>query len=140
MKIINIIIVLYFAMHLASCGAGSTAGDLAVYDLSATSLTETNSEIDDPYITQYGVVTLTWTPPTENTDMTGLNNLAGYKVYYGINKKELIFLLDAGSNVSTIVIENDDRLQTNIKYYFGITAINNLNVESSMSNIVSIDL
>jgi len=140
MKVIHSIIVVFLSLNIIACGAGSTAGDLGVYDLSVGDSDEMDSELDDPGISQAGVVTLSWTPPTENTDMTGLNDLEGYNIYYGIRPDQLIFLLEIGSNLSTYVIENDQRLQTGTTYYFGIKAFNASRVEGVMSNIVSKNL
>jgi hypothetical protein len=36
-----------------------------------------------------GSATLSWTPPTQNSDGSQLNNLAGYRIYYGTNPSAL---------------------------------------------------
>ena len=82
-----------------------------------------------------GAATLSWTPPTENTDDTTLTNLAGYKIYYGLSPSSLtnsITINNAG--ISSYVIDN---LSSSRTYYFSITAINSFNVESTYSNIAS---
>ncbi|VAW68279.1 hypothetical protein MNBD_GAMMA09-3536 [hydrothermal vent metagenome] len=82
-----------------------------------------------------GVATLNWLPPTENTDNSTLIDLMEYKIYYGLSADSLtesIVINNAG--LTELVIEN---LNTNIKYYFVITSVNSLNVESIRSNIVS---
>lgn len=77
-------------------------------------------------------VTLTWTAPTQNTDNSPLTDLAGHKVYYGLD-------ID---NLSTMVSVNDTKLfikdlTPNITYYFAVLAVNDLGVESEFSNIAS---
>lgn len=40
-----------------------------------------------PATTVRGSATLSWTPPTKNTDGSRLTDLAGYKIYYGTSEK-----------------------------------------------------
>lgn len=124
-------------LNLVACGAGSTAGDLSVNDLSIIAPENNNTEPDNANTKQNASITLSWTPPTENTDMTGLNNLAGYKIYFGTSPDKLSVLAEVDAGLSDYVIENDQRIQTGVTYYFGITAITYAKTESSMSNIVS---
>src|SRR5262249_43353816 len=57
---------------------------ISVSDGSASaSLTAFNIQV---VATATGSATLTWTPPTQNTDGSALNNLAGYKVYWGTSQ------------------------------------------------------
>ncbi|MCW8854871.1 MAG: fibronectin type III domain-containing protein, partial [Gammaproteobacteria bacterium] len=82
-----------------------------------------------------GVVTLSWTPPTENTDESTLTDLSGYKIYYGLSENSLTNSITINNiGLTSYVIEN---INTNTTYYFSITSINSLNVESDYSNIVS---
>ena len=81
-----------------------------------------------------GSATLTWTPPTQNTDGSPLTDLDGYVVYYG---------LAAGSYSNQIVLNNPglstyvvDNLAPNT-YYFSITAKNSIGIESNFSNVAS---
>jgi len=101
--------------------ANNTAGSSA---LSITTLNVTT-----------GVATLSWTPPTANTDESSLTDLSGYKIYYGLSPDALtnsITVNNAG--ITSYVVEN---LTTNVVYYFSITAINGLNIESDLSNVTS---
>lgn len=83
-------------------------------------------------------VTLNWTPPTLNTDSSALTNLNGYKIYYGRSKNNLTNTVDiTNTGITEFVIEN---LSPNTLYYFSITAINSNKVESTQSNIVSINI
>jgi hypothetical protein len=84
--------------------------------------------------TATGSATLTWTPPTQNTDGTALNNLAGYKVYWGTS---------AGSYTKSVTVNNPglatyvvDQL-TPATWYFAVTAVNSAGVESAFSNVAS---
>ena len=84
--------------------------------------------------TSTGSATLRWTPPTLNEDGTPIENLAGYRVYYGTSTGNLNQVLTiAGANVTSAVIQN----LTPATWYFALKAYNAANVESSFSNIAS---
>ncbi len=79
--------------------------------------------------------TLSWQPPTENTDGSPLTDLAGYKIYYGTdvgNYPEVITIDNAG--VTSYVVDN---LANGTTYYFVLTAFNSNGVESSYSEVVT---
>ena len=81
-----------------------------------------------------GSATLTWTPPTTNTNGTPLTNLAGYRVRWGT----------AAGNYPNAVTLNNPGLATYVvgnlapgTYYFVVTALNSSGVESQFSNMAS---
>lgn len=80
--------------------------------------------------TALGNVTLSWLAPTENSDGTPLQDLAGYKIFYGresgIYDHEI--RIDSPS-ISTYVVEN----LTPDTYYFAATSFNSAGVESLYS-------
>jgi hypothetical protein len=87
-------------------------------------------------VTQSGSssATVSWTPPTQNTDGSPLTNLAAYKIYYGVsegNYPNQIRINNPG--ISTYVVDN----LTPDTYFFVSTAINSSGVESEFSNVVS---
>ncbi len=118
------ITILFIALCLSGCGAGSSA-EPSGSDVGAGA----------------GMATLSWTPPAENTDGSPLNDLLGYRIYYGYASDEVVNLLldsdDVGANLSEYTIEG---LVTGTTYYFGMTAVNNDGVESAMSSVVSKEL
>ena len=63
-------------------------------------------------------VTVGWTPPDTNEDDTQLNNLGGYKVYYGFNSRNYNITNDVGL-ASTVTISN---LEPHRVYFFATTA------------------
>jgi hypothetical protein len=80
-----------------------------------------------------GSATLSWTPPTENTDGTALTNLAGYRILYGSSASSLsksVSLANAG--VTTYVIDLAPGT-----YYFAIKAYTATGAESATSNVVA---
>jgi len=81
-----------------------------------------------------GAATLSWNPPTENTDGSSLTNLAGYRIYYGRN----------ASNPGQSVVVNNPGLTRYVvenlspaKWYFTMTSVNAGGVESGRSPTVS---
>jgi hypothetical protein len=79
-----------------------------------------------------GSITLSWTPPSQNTDGSPLTNLAGYRIYYGTapgNYPNQIVIDNPG--LSTYVIED----LSPGTYYFVSTAVNSQGVESDYSNM-----
>jgi hypothetical protein len=87
-------------------------------------------------VTQFatGSATLSWLPPTTNTDGATLTNLAGYHIHYGTNPASLADRVTiANPGISTYVIGN---LPPG-KWYFSVTAFNTSRVESHFSNVAS---
>lgn len=79
-------------------------------------------------------VTINWTPPTENTDGTTLDNLSGYKIHYGTASRKY---------TETITVRNPGLAAYVISslapgtYYFSVTAYNSAGTESQLSSEVS---
>jgi hypothetical protein len=81
-----------------------------------------------------GSVTLSWLPPTHNSDGTALTDLTGYRIYYGRNPNTL---------QRTIVLNNPglssyfvDNLPPAV-WHFAMTSVNSRGVESNRSPTVS---
>jgi hypothetical protein len=87
-------------------------------------------------VTQYstGSVTLSWLPPTTNTNGTPLTNLAGYKIYYGTNPYSLnqsVQITNPG--IASYVIGN----LSPATWYFSLVSYNSENIKSPLSQVVS---
>lgn len=79
-------------------------------------------------------VTINWTPPTENTDGTTLENLAGYRIHYGTaSRKYTATITVRNPGLATYVISSLPRG----RYYFSVTAYNSAGTESPFSSEVS---
>lgn len=82
-----------------------------------------------------GTATLSWLPPTQNTDGSALTDLAGFKIYYGTasaNYTEVITIDNPG--ISTYLV---DSLPTGFTYYFVVTAMDGSGMESEYSTEAS---
>ncbi len=80
-----------------------------------------------------GSVTLSWEAPATNEDGTPLNDLAGYKIYYGTSSRNYSFYINVG-NVNSYTVYN---LTEGVTYYFAVTAYDVSGNESKFSNEVS---
>lgn len=84
--------------------------------------------------TATGSATLSWTPPTQNTDGSALTSLAGYRIYWGT---------DQGFYSNTVTLDNPGLTTylveqlTPATWYFVVTAFNAQGVESSFSNVAA---
>jgi hypothetical protein len=77
-----------------------------------------------------GSATLSWTPPTQNTDGTMLRGLGGYKVYWGTAADDLSNSKTIqNGGLTTYVLEN----LAPGKYYFAMTAIDQAGIEGKRS-------
>lgn len=81
-----------------------------------------------------GAATLSWVPPTRNTDGSTLTNLAGYRIYYGTSASALTKTVQVSSaGISTYMIEG----LAPSTYYFTVRAYTSNGAESANSNVVS---
>jgi hypothetical protein len=83
--------------------------------------------------TATGSATLSWTPPTQNTDGSALTNLASYRVYWGTSQGNYTNSTTISSGLSSFVVEP----LTPATWYFALTAVNSAGSESSYSNVAS---
>ena len=79
-----------------------------------------------------GSVTLQWEPPTENVDGTAIDDLSGFRIYYG----EI-----SGAYTDDLAVDNPAETQYRLAlpsgaYYFAMTALDTEGNESSHSNEV----
>jgi hypothetical protein len=102
-----------------SDGRGGTAA-LASFNLTVTAVAT-------------GSATLSWTPPTENTDGSALT-LAGYRIYYGTSSSNLDQMKQiANPGVTSGTVDN----LTQATWYFSVRAYSSTGVESTGTTPVS---
>jgi hypothetical protein len=81
-----------------------------------------------------GTLTLSWQPPTENTDGTPITAHAGYDIYYGTASQNYTSTIKvANPGLATYVVQN---LPAG-KYYFAVSAYDSSGAESDYSQEVS---
>jgi hypothetical protein len=81
-----------------------------------------------------GAASLTWEPPTQNTDGSALTNLAGYRIVYGSAAHQLTQTIQvANAGISSYVVEN----LAPGTYYFAVRAYASNGAESSDSNVIA---
>lgn len=79
-----------------------------------------------------GSATLSWTPPTQNSDGTTLTNLAGYRVSYGTSSTALTQTVQiANAGASSYTVSN----LTPGTWYFAVRAYTSGGTESANSNV-----
>jgi len=75
-------------------------------------------------------LTLSWAPPTQNEDGSALTNLVGYRIYLGPAADELQPLIELNNATAT------SYAFTGLapgQYYFALTSVNAVGVESALS-------
>ena len=78
-------------------------------------------------------VTLSWQPPTQNSDGTPLTDLAGYRIYYGVDPTRLSNVVELPNpGMTSYLVEN----LTPDTWYFAATAVNSEAQESEFSAYV----
>jgi len=81
--------------------------------------------------------TVSWTPPTKNDDGSPLNDLAGYKIYYGTVSGEYNEVIDVNSAGMTSYAIDGISPGT---YFLVMTSVNSADVESAYSSELRFEL
>lgn len=81
-----------------------------------------------------GSATLSWTPPTRNTNGSTLSNLAGYRIYYGTSANSLTRTVQVSNAGLARYVISDLSPAT---YYFSVRAYTSGGTESANSNVIS---
>lgn len=81
-----------------------------------------------------GSASLSWTPPTQNTDGSSLTNLAGYRIYYGTSSGSMTQRIQvANPGIAGYVVGN----LTPGTWYFNVRAYSSRGAESAASNVAT---
>ncbi len=111
----HLVLILLLAVIISACGDGG-------------STPVTSNQVS------FGSATLSWTPPTLNTDGSPLTDLASYKIYYGNESGNYHTCIQINNNGMTVYVV--EHLTSNT-YYFVMTAINSTGEESDFSGEAS---
>lgn len=122
-KLGAILLIILTGMLLSACGGGS-----------ASSTGDSRDTTVQP-----GDVVLSWTPPSSRADGSylPLNELQGYRIYYGTTSGNLSMLVDL--NDDTITEYPINNLPSG-SYYFAVTAYDADGMESGFSNVINKDV
>jgi hypothetical protein len=101
---------------------GKATRSLAAFSVTVTSTATTGS------------VTLSWTPPTRNTDGTSLTDLSGFRVYYGTAAGSYTQQVQLPNATLTSVVIED---LAPARWYFAVKAYNIDGIESDFSGSVN---
>jgi hypothetical protein len=113
--------------------AGTTTGIvISVTDGKATaSLTSFSLAVVEAVT---GSATLSWTPPTANTDGSQLTTLAGYRIYYGKSSSQLDQVVEISNpGISSYQVDG----LTEGTWYFSVHSYTHAGTESTDSNLAS---
>lgn len=115
-----------------SADVGTYAG--IVISVSDGSLSTALAPFSIDVTTAADSISLSWTPPTQNSDGSSLNDLAGYDIYYGtdpaaLNQKIVLTSPGATSYVVTGLASGT--------WYFVVKSLSSSGVESASSNLAS---
>lgn len=120
-----------------------TAGNVGTTSGIVISVSDGKSKVSLPQfslvvqpVTTTASVTLNWGAPTQNTDGTALQDLAGYRIRYGTSQGNLGTTVQVTSGVNSAQIDN----LSSGTWYFSITAYSSAGTESTASNAVSVTL
>jgi len=121
------------AVLVAACGGGG-ATDQASPASGTDTPAPTPAPAPAPSPSAAGTATLTWVAPQTNADGSTLNDLAGYRIYYGTS---------AGSYTESVTISDPQTTTYTVQnlaastYFFVLRAYDKSNVESASSAEVS---
>jgi len=128
---------------LSGCGVsegGSVAGKGGSVAGSSSSVAGSSSSVAGSSTGEndLGIATVSWTPPTQNTDGSNLGaDLAGYRIYYGTSSRDYSNSLEIDNpGLSSFVVEG----LAETTWYFVMTAVNASGIESSYSEEVSLSV
>ncbi len=100
---------------------GTASASLAAFSIAVTQIAT-------------GTATISWLPPTENTDGTVLTDLAGFRIYYGTSATAMTQTADISNpGLTSYVIQN----LAAATWYFTVRAYASDGAESAPSNIAS---
>jgi hypothetical protein len=116
-----------------SASDGVSTASLPAFSIQVTSSTGASGGGTPTGGSPTGAATLTWRPPTQNTNGSTLSGLAGYKINYGTSASQLTHTVQlANPGLTSYVVEN----LAPGTYFFGIEAYTGSST-SAMSSVVS---
>jgi len=122
------------ALHHAIDATAWITDERLLNEINRIASSEEVPYLDNPSEPTLGTATLTWSHPTMRKSGSPLEDLAGYRIYYGKDENNLTRVLDIGDGEQTkLLVENLD----SGTWYFAVTAFCSKGIESEKSNIGS---
>jgi hypothetical protein len=104
---------------------GRTQATLAPFSIAVTASASTTTS---------GTATVSWVPPTQNSDGSALTNLAGYKIDYGTSSGALTQTVQVASpGTASYTVTN----LASGTWYFAVQSYSNSGIQSALSNVTS---
>lgn len=135
----QILAILVLLLTLSGCGGGGGGGSSVSSNIDSGGSTSSgigdlglgdtgsgDSPSDTPAT---GSVTLSWEAPASNSDGSALNDLAGYKIYYGSSSSNYTNSVDVGNYTSASISSLSSG-----SWCFATTAYDSSGNESTYSN------
>jgi hypothetical protein len=133
-RLTQIALAMLICTTLGACHAPDSTSTGSATSNAASS--DTTSSTADPTVKS---ITLSWSPPTQNSDGTALTNLAGYTLHYGTTPEDYTGSIEITNPTATSYVVSDSNFPAGT-YYFAISAYNAQQVSSSMSGEVAVTL
>ena len=111
------------------------AFSITVRATASTTPNPITTPVTTPPSSTTGSATLSWTPPTQNSDGSVLGNLSGYKIYFGTSPDQLTQVANVNSAGLTRYVISDLATKT---WYFAMTAYNSAGIESTRTSVEAI--
>jgi hypothetical protein len=133
---------------LAACGhSGNSAAGIAVASSNpfgmpvggATGGTLRSSSSSSSASSSNKSITLSWSPPTRNSDGSSLTNLAGYTLHYGTASQDYTGSIEITAPTQTSYVVSDSNFPPGT-YYFAISAYNAQQVSSPLSGEIAVNV
>ena len=137
-RIARLVLAALICVSVAACNdSGSSAGSASAASAGVATGTTSTTSAAAPASPTDKSVTLSWSPPTQNSDGSSLSNLAGYTLHYGTNSEDYTGSIEITNPTATSYVVNDSNFPPG-KYYFAISAYNAQQVSSSLSGEISV--
>ena len=123
-KLTTLLLVMTISLLLTACGGGSGSSS-------------SDSRTTDS--TSSGQGMLSWIAPSTRADSSylSLNDVEGFRVYYGTSASDLALLVDLNDN--SITEYTPDTIPSG-NYFFAVTAYDTDGNESGLSNVINKDV
>ncbi|MGH7105147.1 MAG: fibronectin type III domain-containing protein [Acetobacteraceae bacterium] len=137
-QIVQLALAALVCASLAACGGSgpSTGSSAATVPSTSSSSVSTAGPTSSPAADNKSV-TLSWSPPTQNSDGTSLTDLAGYTLHYGTASEDYTGSLEITTATQTSYVVSDSNFPPGT-YYFAISAYNAQQISSSLSGEITV--